>query len=225
MIPIIFIFRENASKITFFNIKKVAIVGTSNFVSAKDIETIAKEKSIDKNIIFYNTAHLEKTLTEVFLAIKSVRAEKKFPSEIVIHIEERKPLVALKYSNGETYFLSDSQGYILGEVAKESLKNPVAVYSGAIPLKAGVFIDRSLITTYVELIGALSETNISFDRIEMVDDKIKFQVDKNVEVVLARTKSIAESINLLKEVVNKYNNEGLKLKRVDLRFDKVIVEY
>lgn len=143
----------------------------------------------------------------------------------MILVEERKPLVALKYSTGETYFLSDSQGYILGEVAKESLKNPTALYSGAAPLKTGVFIDQGLITTYTELINALSETNISFDHIEMVDDKIKFEVDKTIEVILSRTKNIAESINLLKEVVKKYNNEGLKLKRVDLRFDKVIVEY
>lgn len=212
-------------KIAYFLIKKVNIEGASKYVSSKDLETVVNKKALDKNILTFETSELEKTLKGIFLAIKDIHVSKSLPNTLSIKIVERTPLASLKPANSSTTFLIDGDGYVLGELGDNDLNLPLVKYAGKNEVKVGTFVEKDIVTVYLLLIKSLNESGIKFQSVFVDEDKIEIIINGNIVTYLSVKRDVNQSVNLLKEVLNKYNNENIMLKRVDLRYDKVVVEY
>ncbi|MBU4204579.1 FtsQ-type POTRA domain-containing protein [Patescibacteria group bacterium] len=97
-------------------INKIIISGNEK-VQIKEIETLIagniKQRlwfATSQNILLVSTARINKSITERYPVIDSLKVQKKLPNTLVINIEERKPFAVFYYN--EEYFLIDEKGVV-----------------------------------------------------------------------------------------------------------------
>ena len=101
-----------------FNIKSI-VVKNNNLVSKEEIISLS-QINMDDNIFKYLNIDIMKNV-EANPYIEEVNIIRKYPSQIIIEVQEREIEYILKIN--ETYVYIDNQGYIL-EVTSEEYKSP-----------------------------------------------------------------------------------------------------
>lgn len=210
-------------KFEFFNIKNMEVSGIQSFVSEIDLRELAKSRSYGKNIFVFSAKDLERSLSADFQGAKKIFVSKKLPSTIKIQVVERKPLAVIRKSSNDTHFLIDEDGYVLGQIDASVNTFPVISYEGEI--EVGYFLDKKTISVYFQLLSSLDSEKISASSMSIHSNYISLFTSKNVEVLIGMYKDIKDSVVLLGKLLSQMASEGKDVKRVDLRYDKVIVSY
>ena len=148
--------------------------------------------------------------------------KKDYPSRVVVEITERVPLAVVYSSRSDEHFLVDEEGYVLGIVDEERTNLPKVTYNGT--LQVGFFLDEDLVPLYLELLNSLDATNLKASSVSVSERYISFYIDDSVQVLVGRSKDLSNSVKILSELVKQLALEGAEIRRIDLRFDKVIVE-
>ncbi len=210
-------------KSTLFRISTVQIVGTSKFVSDVDLQRVVLQNLEGDYIFQVDEVSLAKVFKQSFLGIKEVTFTKDFPNTVIVHVIEREPLAIVFNPKDYEHYLVDIEGYILGTVSPEYNNLPEVIYHG--PLHVGGFIDKDLIPLYLSLISSIENTELKASSISIEKRSIDFYVNEKTQVYLNKQKSVPESIKIIDQLFTQLSLEGKNINRIDLRYDKVVVEY
>jgi len=206
----------------YFKITNVKILGATKFVNEKDIKTLAEKNSLGQSIFVLNTDNLSKVLKKNFLGSKNIEVEKKYPNKIKIIVEERMP-IAVVYNEKNEYFLIDTDGYVLGVVDKSYFNLPRIKYEGDITV--GSFLEKDIIPVSIEILKFADKEELKVSSISFYPKYIKLYVGSGTEVYIGYDKDREQSLKTIGALIKKLNVEGKIVKKIDLRYDKVIVLY
>ena len=132
---------------------------------------------------------------------------------------------------------TDHHMWVFDQWAQKRLKPPfiaghevggtvLEVGSDVKNIEVGDRIKGNQINTYLEILKFLDKNEIKIDNLEIGSgDQVLVYVSQGPEVVLSVQKDIEKQVGLLAVILQRYKVEGKELKRVDLRFDKPVVEY
>ena len=206
-----------------FAIRNVEVEGAKSFVSAVDVAELVKSRSFGQNILLFDSGALKASLLDSFQGAKEIFVQKKFPATLRIIVVERTPAVLVYKEVQENLYLVDDEGYVLGQVAPGTSNFPKISYDGEIAV--GYFLDRSLFSAYFELLHALDEEKINASSMSVQSDYISLFIPDSIEVLIGKDKDALEAASLLSALLKQLSAQGKDVKRVDLRYDKVIVSY
>lgn len=204
----------------YFLIKNVDVVGAVKYVNSSDLTTLTQSNLKDTRIFLLDENKLEKTLLNNFKGAKSINIKKDLPDKILLEVHERQPLAVL--SNKEAYLIDDS-GYVLGLVDIDAANLPVIKYED--DLIIGEFINAKMIPLYLELVNSLDSKEVSVSSISLNDQNAKIFLGGSGEAYIDLNKNIATSVALLDDLLTQVGIEGKRVKKVDLRYDKVVVSF
>ncbi len=205
-----------------FKISKVEIVGAEKYVNEIDILTMASSAAKKTNILFFKESMLQQNLRKNFEGAKEIEVIKELPSKLTIIVHERKPVAVIRKPDSTDNYIIDSDGYVLGSVI-DSVGLPVISYSGDI--KTGTYIDKNLIPSYLELIDYLSQSNLKVSSLSFYPKYSEFYLNNAIQVLIGNDKNKQAAVALLKNLLNQSEDDKQKVKKVDLRYEKVIVSY
>lgn len=136
----------------FFSVSSIDIHGTS-FLAPEEVMVLSGV-SRGENIFEISPARVRARLMKN-PRIGDVTVRRKLPSTVIIDIEERRPLLVVRYAG---YFLEvDAEGYVLGVV--ETLKHstlPILVGASIKTAEVGERIDAPGLEAVLSLAGAMS---------------------------------------------------------------------
>lgn len=104
---------------SFFNIKKIEIVGNNKLT--KDEAISLSQIEIEENTFKLSKNKIEKNIKQNAY-VESIKIKRNLPSTILIEIEERVPTYMITFANAYAYI--NNQGYFV-EISKEKLELPI----------------------------------------------------------------------------------------------------
>ncbi len=210
-------------KTQYFNVKAISVNGTQNFVNSTDLKTMAEQQVLNKPIFNIESEKIESVLESSFQGAKDIQVVKSWPDSIEIAVSERVPLALLTNTADSESYLVDEDGYVLGIVDESKTNLPKINYNGKIHV--GNFIDKDLVPLYLELLSSVDEQGLKASSVSVSDHYIDFYLDNKVNVYIGKSKDIKKSVIIISELFNQLKYEGKDVKKIDLRYDKVVVEY
>lgn len=210
-------------KIHLFDIKDIRIVGTKAFVNEIDVRELAESRALGQNLIFFDGDALRLVILDTFQGAESVVIKKKLPSTVVVEVYERVPLAVVYNDTSNEKFLVDDAGYVLGIVDASRTNLPEIKYNSDIMI--GRFLDQKLVPVYLSILGILDGEKISVSSVSIYGSNMHVYVNKAVEVIFDMGKNVKEESSVLSTLLKQLSAEGKKAKRIDLRYDKVVVSY
>lgn len=208
--------------LNYFDISFVNVSGAEYFVSSDDIKAIVERNSIGQSIFTVEEEKISEILNKSFLGAKSVTVIKKYPNSLDVIIEERIPL-AVVYNDGNENFLIDSEGYVLGVVEEDFSELPKIKYEGSIVI--GTFLDEDIVPLSIEILKFAEKEELKISSMSFFPKHVKMFVGNNIEVFIDYDKDNEKSLRTVDALLNSPQEENKMLKRIDLRYDKVIVLY
>ena len=206
-----------------FRVSRVNVFGTQSFVNGVDLTEVVRGKVYGNSIFKVNTPELEYNLLQNFQGAKSISVYKVYPTSINVDVKERTPL-ALVYNDGQPdFYMVDEDGYVLGLVESDKTNLPKIKYEGDI--KVGLFVASEMIPVYMELVDSISEHNLKVSSMSFYPNYAQLYTEGGIEVYIGNDKSKSESVTIIADLVKQLGLEDRKVKKIDLRYDKVIVSY
>jgi len=229
LFPIILIFAAVYSlyffayKSGFFSIKEVSVQGAYAYVNHGDVLNIASNKLLGQNMLAQEVDGIENLLKKNFLGIKSLEVEKNYPNKVIINLVERVPIAQIQKDTGGERFLIDEDGYVLGVVDSTASSLPLIIYEGDVLV--GNFIDFNIVPLALDVINYSKSEQLELSSMSFSGRDTTFYTNGSIETLLNYDMNIKVSMNIVSELVKKSRVEGKSIKKIDLRYDKVIVLY
>ena len=206
----------------YFKISSINIEGVGKFVSYDDVRSVVSSSVLEKYIFSVDEISVAENIKKSFLGAKNVNVSRNYPHSIDVLVEERVPL-AVAYNDDGEGFLIDSEGFVLGVVDKSVFDLPKIKYEG--PIMVGTFLEKDIIPVSIEIIEFAEKEDLKISSMSFKPASAHLFVGKDTEVFMVYDKDIEKSLRTIKALVKKSDVEGKILKRIDLRYDKVIVLY
>jgi cell division septal protein FtsQ len=208
--------------VSYFEVDFVSVEGSGSFVSIEDVKALIESSVIGKSIFSINENDIIDVLTKTFLGAKSVSVNKEYPNEIKIFIQERVPLAIVQNSSGDN-FLIDSDGYVLGLVAEKFSDLPKIQYEG--PVIVGTFLEKEMIPISIELLQFADQEGLKISSMSFSPNYVRAFVGNGAEVFIGYDKDRDKSLKTVGALIKQSESDGKMLRKIDLRYDKVIVLY
>jgi cell division septal protein FtsQ len=167
---------------------------------------------------------LTSVLRKNFQGAKSITVVKRLPNKLVITVVERTPLAIIYKTDSTGDFLIDGDGYVLGPVDSDSLALPRIKYNQG-DIVVGSFVNKNIIPVSKQIIDDADAASLKISSISFSPAYTQLYVNDSVEVLIGNDKDKKQAIEVITALVKKLGLEGKKLKKIDLRYDKVIVLY
>lgn len=202
-----------------FKVQEVKI----SFEENKRIDRTALEDKLrgqvqGLGIIFLDTKEVEEKLKETFLPLEAIRFKKKLPNRLEVQIKEREPL--LKVIIGGSEYLVDKSGLLFSEsIGSEKLPSITLEDQ----LNLGDFIDSKEVTFILQILMSLNPESVQSVSLQG-GDVIKLRYEET-DIFLSILKDAREQLDTLGLIQESYRIRGRRLKRIDLRFKRPVIEY
>lgn len=206
----------------YFKIASVSIEGTERFVSTEDVRNIVERNAFGTFIFSVDEKSLSEIISKSFLGAKNVFVKKDYPNSLNVFIEERVP-VAFVYNNEDEFYLIDADGYVLGMVTDGLQDLPRISYEGSVLV--GTFLDKDIIPISIEILKFADREDLRISSMSFTPNYAKLYLNVGPEVFMGYTKEIEKSLRTIKALLNSSKSNEEVIKKIDLRYDKVIVLY
>lgn len=206
----------------YFKISEVTITGTERFVSAEDVKNIVERNTFGKYIFSIEEEKLSEVISRSFLGAKNVFVKKDYPNSLNVFIEERVP-VAFIFNNEGEFYLIDSEGFVLGMVTENLQELPRINYEGSVVV--GTFLDKEIIPISIEILKFADSEDLKISSMSFTPNYAKLYLNVGPEIFMGYNKDIDKSLRTIKALLSSSNNNKEVIKKIDLRYDKVIVLY
>jgi cell division septal protein FtsQ len=207
----------------YFSINEVRVEGAVQFVSSTDLVEVVKGKTFGKSIFSFDTKELSDGIEETFLGAKEIVVYKVYPTTIGVRVREREPLALIYNDSSPDFFMVDEDGYVLGMVDAEKSSLPKIRYDPEI--RVGYFVDRTMVPVYMELVEALNGESVKATSISFYPKYALVYIKDGPEVYFKNDRNKKESVKILNMLLKQLAVQGEKVKKVDLRYDKISVSY
>jgi len=207
---------------SYFKVSHINIAGVGSFVNSEDVKNLVERNIKDQYIFSVKEKEISDILLKSFMGAKSVSVKRNYPNSVDVFVEERVPL-AVVYNNDEEYFLLDSEGYVLGVVTDAFSELPKIKYEGSIVI--GTFLEKEIIPVSIEILKFAEKEELKISSMSFYPNHAKLYVDKGAEVFIGYNEDYNEAVKTVKALVVAPRKDGKMLKKIDLRYDKLIVLY
>ncbi len=209
-----------------FHIVDITLTGETSFVSPKDIKTVLDQNLLGKNLLYVKPDQVSLSITSAFPALRSVSIKKVYPDKVQVDVFERVP-VALLTTDDSSFYLIDKEGYILGFLGdfKDSAYPVLKYATGAEVIGVGRFVQMSKFSKLITFLSILRDNDVAISSVTAFDNNLDLLLKTGTHVFASFDKDLTSSTILLKDTLRKYSLENVVLKKVDLRYDNLVVEY
>ncbi len=209
------------NRYNFTEITDIQVNGANKYVNTNEVYKYSSNNLNKHSILVFKSDVYAKTLETTFLGAQSFAVKAVWPNKIIIDIIEREP-IALINSNNERFFM-DKNGYILAKSPDSAVKLPEINYKDTVVV--GTFIRENIVPESVKLIEQARSSNLVVNKMQFDSQYITLNINDNIELDLSLVKDNSLAMKQVSAIMEKSLSEGQKLRKVDLRFSKVIVLY
>lgn len=205
---------------TIMQITSVTVIGAGK-EEKKTIESFLKKK----NILFLNESDVALQVRSRFPALTVREIEKRFPGSLTVVITSEKPFAFLTTDNG--YLSISEKGTILQKVRDKETPEPAIQFYQSIRHNE---YQMGQVITYAQL-----QKTLLFVR-ALIDEgfKVETVAIDSVDMIACKTRGFTVAFSQkrdtelqkyeLRQLVKQLKIGTLRVKRLDLRFDKPVVE-
>lgn len=204
-----------------FAISKVTILGQAEL--QKDRILSLANIDMSKNIYLTDIKKTEQNIMSGKY-IKSAKVTRKFPSELIISVNEYVPVASVPVAGG--YVIIDQNAFALSIVQKESdIKKPLisGIKIENVKLKETLPVkDKDELENILEIINYTSSLNllenISYINLEKYDD-ITMTTNIGIVVKFGNLNDLQYKMKLLEEILLDLSKKGKTKGTIDMRYD------
>lgn len=211
----------------FFFSYKLFLIKDLQIVSSKQFEPVNKGRLINRSLLLVNEGQIAKEIIRENFLIKAAIVEKVWPNKLKITVVFYEPCASLLVNNG--FFILSCDGRIL-QKTKDALQYlPVINYYQKLnsrSFQTGSWVDYKDIKRALFFIVKLKEINLTPLTIDIRgQDMLVFKLIGSQQIIFSNSKDKNIQDYQLKLIVKQFKIEGREFKKVDLRFDKPIIEF
>ncbi len=192
--------------VNWFKISQISVAGT-RALSPTDIKNQTQDQlnhhPLWRNLLSINGSKLGSELVAGNVRLKSVSVKARWPHGLVVTVVERQP--ALVWRTGETNYLVDSEGSVIGPADVAAAGLPTVVDSTNLPAAAGrVVVSPRFVSFTTAIVGGLpAQTALKVAELRVPDTTTELyaKVDKGYTIKFDTTKDPADQLNKLKTVL------------------------
>lgn len=205
----------------FFKIKKIELISDKKF-------TLVNENNIfDKNLVFINKDKISEEIVQKNFLVEKADIEISLPSTLKVSVYFYQPLASLITNRG--YFDLSSDGRILSKKTDGKPLLPVINYYQKLnnnSFQTGNWIDYKDIKQALFFIEKLKQINHLPLTIDIKgQDMLVFNLDNNKRIIFSVEKDKNIQDYQLELIIKQFNIEGKDFKKIDLRFEKPIIQF
>jgi len=205
----------------FFLIKNIQVESEKNFLLTN------KNEIINKSLLLLDTDKIgEKIIRENYL-VKTAKVEKIWPNNLKITVSLYEPCASLIVNNG--FFNLSCDGRILQKSKNNIQYLPVINYYQKLnnnSFQTGDWIDYKDIRNVLFFINKLSGINLTVLTIDIKgQDMLVFNLIDGKQVIFSDIKDKDIQDYQLELIIKQFKIEGRNYKKIDLRFDKPIIQF
>ena len=178
------------------------------------------EEVLARNIFFLDSTAVEEKVKENFPTIKAISLERAFPDKLLVRVAVRVPLAIVEDKN-KARFLVDGEGLLFREASQEE-SLPLISLGGDFKGEVGQRVSGRAISGYLETLRLAEESGLKTAAIYLRPNLIELRLVKTV-VLVSTDKEIAPQIEILSQLLLRYQLGGRTPKSVDLRFGRPVV--
>jgi len=205
----------------FFLIKKVELISERKFLLAN------KNELINKNLIFINQDEIAKKIIQENSLLKTVVIDKVWPATLKVNVYFYEPIAALIVSQG--FFNLSADGRILSKIKDNRSSLPIINYYQKLnsnSFQTGDWIDYKDIQQTLFFIDKLGQINLMPLTIDISgQDMLVFNLNGDKKIVFSNQKEKELQDYQLELIIRQFKIEGKEFKKIDLRFNKPVIEF
>jgi hypothetical protein len=188
---------------------------------------VNKEKLINKSLIFVSEDKIADEIVKENFLIKTANVEKIWPNKLRITVTFYVPCVSLLVNSG--FFSLSCDGRILQKTKDILQYLPVINYYQKLnsrSFQTGSWVDYKDIKQALFFIDKLKEINLTPLTIDIRgQDMLVFNLIGSQQIIFSNDKDKSVQDYQLELIVKQFKIEGKEFKKIDLRFDKPIIEF
>jgi len=194
-----------------------------------------------KNLIFLKKKEISKKILSDYYIIKNLKIKKILPNKLVFELEKRRQVAVLGFelnlekkeatSSGKPIFETTKDFFLVDEegiVVKKGNDNllPLILLSEEFSLNIGQKIPKEEIVEAIKFLTTL-RLNLLEPKVAKITSPYSLTVwlRDGEEVVFSLRKEIQIQVDSLQFILSRSKIEGRNIKKIDLRFDKPVVNY
>lgn len=205
---------------TILHITSVSIIGGS-----KDEKKTIEAFLLKKNILFLSDRDVTEQVRSRFPALTVIQVEKSYPSSLTLTIRSEKPFASLVTDGG--YMSLSEKGTVLKKVRDKTPPEPAIHFYQPVrhnEYQMGQVITYSQLQKTLVFIRALTDEGfrvetVAIDSVDMIACKTR-----GFTVAFSQKRDTELQKYELRQLVKQLKIGTLRVKRLDLRFDKPVVE-
>ena len=205
----------------FFLIKKVELISDKKFLLAN------KGELINKNLIFINQDKIAKKIIQENSLLKTAVVDKIWPATLKVNVYFYEPIAALIVSQG--FFNLSVDGRILSKIKDGQSSLPIINYYQKLnsnSFQTGDWIDYKDIQQTLFFIDKLGQINLMPLTIDISgQDMLVFNLNDDKKIVFSIRKEKESQNYQLELIIRQFKIEGKEFKKIDLRFNKPVIEF
>ena len=205
----------------FFLIKKVQLISDRKFLLTN------KNELINKNLIFINQDETAKKIILENPLLRQVVVNKVWPVTLKIPIYFYEPMAALIINQG--FFNLSADGRILSKIKDSQQTLPSINYYQKLDsnsFQTGDWINYKDIQQTLFFIDRLRQINLVPLTIDIKgQDMLVFNLNDDKKIIFSNKKKKELQDYQLELIVRQFKIEGKEFKKIDLRFEKPIIEF
>lgn len=209
-------------KSDFWQIKKVSCHINGNPCSLALWAQLAN-KSLGKNIFLLSSNKLAYEIKQNHPEFFQTKIFKQLPNSLFFEIEIRKAVVVIGKEGGD-FYLVDKDGVLL-EKTNNPANLPLIFLPNALSQALGTKIQDDLILATIQILYQSKLRLLEPKSGRIISQRaIEVLLKDDLEVLFATKKEIETQLDSLQFILKRFKIEGEKLKRIDLRFDKPVIQ-
>lgn len=173
----------------------------------------------NKNILILSTDSLQGQLKAKFPCLEETKVAKKFPNSIVIEVKTRLPVAKIA---GSAYQLTDN-GLVVNQSTEMIL--PLIYLPENILLVPDQRLTDESVLFALSVAADLQKSDFTPTTIRFLSDAVAFYNAAGTVVLFTDQKSALQQVDSLQLVIATAKIDSAKITKIDLRFDKPIVEF
>jgi cell division septal protein FtsQ len=201
----------------------------------KKIQLISDRKSslanqdelINKNLIFLNEDQAAKEIVQENALIKKAVVDKLWPSTLKVTIYFYEPIAALVVNQG--FFNLSVDGRILTKNKENYSSLPMVNYYQKLnnnSFSVGNWIDYKDLQQALFFVDKLKQINLKTLTVDIKgQDMLVFNLNSDKEIIFSSQKEKELQDYQLELIIRQFKIEGKDYKKIDLRFNKPIIQF
>jgi len=224
----------------FLNVKKITCRLEGDFCPP-EIWNELTSLTFGRNLIFLKEKEISKKILDGHHIVKNLKIKKVLPNKLVFELEKRKEVAVLGFElnleekeatrsgkpifeTTKDFYLVDEDGVVVNKENDPLL--PLILLPERLDLNIGQQIPRPEIIEAIEFLTTL-RLNLLEPKVAKITSPYFLVVwlESGEEVIFSLRKEIQVQVDSLQFILSRSKIEGKGIKKIDLRFDKPVVNY